>query len=182
MEVWKDIKGYEGFYQVSNQGRIKSLERYVARGDSKLKVPEKIISQLPAKITIKHPRPHYTVELWDSNKRKRIPVHRIVAIAFIENPLNKAFVNHIDGNPANNNVENLEWVTCSENNKHAIDNKLRIPFSKPIKAVNPNGDIKYFESCAEAAKYFNVTHGAIRAALKGYGRSKGACGYKWEYQ
>lgn len=185
-EIWKDIKDYEGLYQVSNLGRVKSIERQVERNRNGkvfyLSVPEKILKENYTKTTERHPMKRATVELWKENKRKRYFIHRLVAEAFIENPLNKPQVNHIDGNPLNNKISNLEWTTNKENTQHAYDNGLMKPKgTKPIKAIKDD-EILLFDSCGEAARYFNVSSGAIRAALKGYGRSKGACGYKWFYQ
>ena len=185
-EIWKDIKNYEGLYQVSNLGRVKSVERKVERKRNDkifyLSIPEKILKENYTKSTKRHPIKRATVELWKGNTRKRYFIHRLVAENFIENPLNKPQVNHIDGNPLNNKVSNLEWNTGSENNKHAWDNNLRIVRNnKPIKAVKDD-EILLFNSVADASRHFNITPGAIRGALKGYGRSKGACGYKWFYQ
>lgn len=184
-ETWKPIRGYEGLYEVSNTGKVKSIQRTFIGKDGAIKpVNEKILSLGKAKVTERHPNAHYTVELWKDNKRKRIPIQRLVANAFIDNIEGKPQVNHIDGNPANNNAGNLEWVTNSENVKHAYDNGLRLKRNcKPIIAVNNiTGKEIMFESVAEAARYFNVTEGAVKAPLKGYGRSKYCCGYTIKYQ
>lgn len=102
MEIWKDIEGCEGKYQVSNKGRIKSLQdRGVKR--------EKILSLL------KHNSGYYSIGLMINGKCKHFLVHRLVAKAFIENPNNYNFVNHKDENKRNNDVENLEWCTKSYN-------------------------------------------------------------------
>ena len=128
-EIWKDIdfiKGFEGLYQVSNKGRVKSLGRLVNYPNSKWGTlaggvfrPERILKP-------KHKR---YVGLTLSNKTTKIypNVHRLVALAFIPNSLNKPCVNHIDGNGLNNCVENLEWVTWEENTKHAYENGLAKP-------------------------------------------------------
>lgn len=106
-EVWKDIKGYEGLYQVSNLGRVKSVKR---------------------NLTLKPcNRNRYLIVLLSKNGiKKAINVHRLVAQAFIPNPDDKRTVNHIDGNKQNNCVDNLEWCSQSENVKHAYDNKLKV--------------------------------------------------------
>lgn len=115
-EVWKDIPGYEGLYQVSDLGRVRSLERWRYNPkckDGKQYVPEKILKAAE--------RTGYLVVAINKNgKRKSYSVHRLVAQAFIPNPENKRTVNHKDGNKKNNRVSNLEWNTDSENVNHAI--------------------------------------------------------------
>lgn len=104
MEEWRDIQGYEGLYQVSNNGRVRSLARNSTKG--------KILCQ-----AVKRGYSH--VCLSKDNKKKHFAVHRLVALAFIPNPSKKPEVNHIDGNRSNNNIANLEWVTRAENELHA---------------------------------------------------------------
>jgi len=119
MEIWKDIKGYEGLYQVSNLGRVKSLQRYVTHnfGGKKI-VRERILKQ------IINGSGYYLVCLHILGKQKNHHIHRLLSDHFIPNPDNKPQVNHIDGNKLNNNIKNLEWATSSENTQHAIDNGL----------------------------------------------------------
>jgi hypothetical protein len=93
MEVWKDVVGYEGLYQVSNLGRVKSVERYKDNNGTKQLVKERILKQGENK-----KGGYLKVDLWKNNKSKTLYVHRLVAIAFIDNPTNKPTVNHIDGN------------------------------------------------------------------------------------
>jgi hypothetical protein len=184
-EIWKPIKGYEGLYEVSNIGKVKSLERSVTAKDGRvLPVFEKILRQNKTKATDRHPTQRYAVELWKDNKRKRMMVHRLVAEAFLDNPEGKPQVNHKDGDPSNNNVSNLEWATNGENLKHAYDNDLHTKHNtKAIVATNKLTGVQLmFESVAEAARYFNVTEGAVRAPLRGYGKAKTCCGYIIQYQ
>ena len=110
MEVWKDIEGYEGLYEVSNLGRVKSLPRIVKNRYGYRTTPEKILAPL---VSV-----YQTVAL-NNCGTKISSIHRIVAKTFIPNPLNKSCVNHIDCNPLNNNVSNLEWVTYLENQMHS---------------------------------------------------------------
>jgi len=111
MEEWKDVEGYENQYQVSNLGRVKSIERYVRHNyGGKKKVYEKILK--PALASGSYP----SVSIGG----KTTPIHRIMMVAFVPNKENKREVNHIDGCKTNNNLDNLEWVTTSENRLHAF--------------------------------------------------------------
>lgn len=121
VEVWKDIEGYEGLYQVSNLGRVKALERirYCNKGYGRVK--EHIMKQTNANSE------YYRVPLTNKEHiKKYYSVHRLVAMAFIknDNPTEKTDVNHKDGNKANNNVDNLEWCTRTYNIQHAFKNGL----------------------------------------------------------
>ena len=107
-EIWKPIKGYEGLYEVSNLGRVKSLKRWHHPRENILK----------NKFTTDG---YYETALLKNGKYKYIRTHRIVAQTFIPNEMNKKEVNHKDGNKLNNCVDNLEWVTSSENQKHAYN-------------------------------------------------------------
>ena len=109
-EIWKDIKGYEGLYQVSNLGRVKSLERKVLRSEGEYRtISERI---LKPQTTL---RGYQRIGLHYKGINKLFRIHRLVAQAFIPNPDNKPEVNHIDGKTSNNRVDNLEWVTAAQN-------------------------------------------------------------------
>lgn len=110
-EEWKDIKGYEGLYQISNTGNVKSLERRIDGKKCHRKLEEKILKP------IETDRGYLRVKLSRDNKVSKVRIHRLVAEAFIEKP--ELEVNHIDGNKKNNCIENLEWVTSKENKQHA---------------------------------------------------------------
>lgn len=115
-EIWKDIKGYEGLYQVSNLGRVKSLERILHYCDGRHRpVKEKLLSCGVCKVGYRQ------VKLRLNKKTKTHYVHRLVANTFILNLESKPQVNHKDGNKINNNIDNLEWVTHSENLQHSYD-------------------------------------------------------------
>lgn len=110
-EIWKDIVGYEGLYQISNLGRIKRLKKLIVlQNGGKYYLEEKILK--PGK----NSRGYNLVVI----KGKALRIHRLVAETFIPNPENKQQVNHKDGNKNNNRAENLEWCTCKENVNHAI--------------------------------------------------------------
>lgn len=114
-EEWEDIKGYEGIYKISNLGKVKSLERVTKIPNSYRKEKEKIL-----KASVRSG--YYVVNLRKNNIRKSYQIHRLVAQAFIPNPENKSYVNHIDFNKKNNNVSNLEWCTQKENVQWSICN------------------------------------------------------------
>lgn len=116
-EIWKDIKGYEGLYQVSNYGRVKSLPKIhkTTKNYNKLGyiTKEKILRQR------KTQRGYFLVTLYKEQKGKSLYVHRIVANMFISNKDNKPCINHKNGDKNDNKVTNLEWCTYSENMIHA---------------------------------------------------------------
>lgn len=117
-ELWYDVIGYEGYYQISSHGRIKALSRVVDREGYKRILPEAIRKQSIGK------RGYYIVDLRSGdNVHKTKTVHRLIAIQFIPNPDNKPHVNHIDGNPLNNAIDNLEWTNNRENTSHGRQTK-----------------------------------------------------------
>ncbi len=122
IEEWKDVIGYEGLYQVSNYGRVKSLGRYVNSGHPGSKPrfkPEKILT------TKYHPEGYIQNEFYKDGKKILRKVHRLVAIAFLGNHEDMV-VNHIDGNKSNHRLDNLEWCTTSENHLHAYSTGLKV--------------------------------------------------------
>lgn len=115
-EIWKDIPEYEGFYQISNLGRVKSLVGWNGHEYAKR---EKILKQSLSTTG------YYKVDLKRNGQRKSQKVHRIVAEAFIPKVDGKPYINHKDGNPINNSVDNLEWCTQKENVNHALKTGLK---------------------------------------------------------
>ena len=112
-EVWKDIKEYQGVYQVSNTGKVRRL-----KGSPRTKENRILVNKTKS-------NGYKFVCLSIESLYKYYHVHRLVAEAFIDNPENKKYVNHIDCDKSNNNVENLEWVTAKENSEHARNNKKK---------------------------------------------------------
>ena len=145
-KIWKDIPNYEGLYQVSNFGEVKSLPKirniFNTHYFSKEKILKPALNDSGYKIVV----------LAKNKKVKTLRVHRLVALAFIDNFENKPQVNHKDGNKLNNNVENLEWCTNSENEKHA--------YKLGLKKIN-NGCFK------KGHKYLRRRNNAARDYTKG---------------
>lgn len=187
IELWKDIKNYEGIYQVSNLGRIKTLDKYV----NCLYEQKRLIKSREIK-TFKNNSGYYIVSLYQNNKSKKFLVHRLVAEAFIPNLNNKKEVNHIDGNKENNCVDNLEWVTKSENELHASEkgftkkqkemvakNNKKLK-SKKVYQYDLNGNfIKQYSSVSEAARENGFAIGAIANCCRG--ERKKVYNYIWKY-
>lgn len=164
-EVWLDIQDYEGFYQVSNLGRVKSLPR---NGTTK---NERILKS-------NNVGGYYQVCLQKKGIKSYKKVHRLVAETFIENPLNKKEVNHIDGNKHNNNLINLEWCSTSENQLHSC-----YKLGNNIKAVQQfskdNKLIKSWSSIARAGRCLKIPNQNICDCC--LGNRKTAGGYVWKY-
>ena len=118
MEIWKDIKGYEACYQVSNYGNVKSIDRVIQGGrwGTERRKGQPVTQALD--------RNGYSIcRLWKNNKGKNLKVHRLVCIAFIPNPESKPTVNHKDRVKTNNFLTNLEWFTHKEQTKHWRENR-----------------------------------------------------------
>ena len=118
MEKWKDIENFE-CYQISNLGRVRRKQRLQKTPTGQ----EGVIAERILK-PFKSTKGYLRIELNCYGKRKIFSVHRLVALAFLDNPLNKPQVNHIDGDKTNNNITNLEWCTNSENQLHSYKNNL----------------------------------------------------------
>lgn len=186
-EIWRDINGYEGLYQVSTFGRVRSVTRVVpftCRKTRKMVAAHKKGRVLAQPIC----GGYHTVCLYKSKKQgKRFKVSRLVAHAFVPNPLGKPYVNHMDGNKLNNHLENLEWATCAENIKHAYDKKLKKPYQNKKIICLDTGQI--FDSATQAAKTFGVNRANISKAAKNkkcYSRGRPytattAAGHTWAY-
>lgn len=166
---WKEIKGYEGYYEVSTEGKIRSVNRTIKKG-------EVFISRKSQEMKTFLTNGYERVSLNKEGKRKKFMVHRLVAETFIPNPENKKEVNHKDANKLNNSVGNLEWVTKLENMRHAEDNNL-IRRTKGTQRYNSklNEDLvrelrkrfKEGETCHSLAKEIGVNEKTIRTACLG---------------
>ena len=182
LETWKPVKGYEGLYEVSDRGRVKSLEREISFKSKNqfgvfytgYKAPEKILTP------IVHKSGYLVVNLYFADTHKTKTIHRLVAEAFIDKPDGKSQVNHIDGNKVNNSVGNLEWVTPSENIKHAYKTALLTHPTKPVYQITPVfGLTKRWNGIGEAARTMRLAESGVRECCRGERVSYG--GYIWRY-
>ncbi len=185
MEIWKDIVGYEGLYQVSNFGNVISLEKYIDNKKGAIQYrPPKILKQYKNKFG------YMRVYLTRNSIKKMYAVHRLVAMAFIDNPDNKPCINHIDNNRENNHLENLEWCTYKENSQWA-EIQGRREFTKEWKekisatrkkksviGINDNGEQIYFDTIRSVVKEGFDPKAVINCCK---GRQKTYKGYKWNY-
>lgn len=183
MEVWKPVYGFEDSYEVSNLGRIRRVKPCRNQFDT------------PRVLSLTEQRGGYLgTILSDGKKRKMIKAHRAVAIAFIENPEEKLEVNHIDGNKKNNCVENLEWVTREENERHAhrlgLKNMDKIHAAAHTQTAYEKRDAKNrrpiirddgisYDSVTSAAEDLGVSVTAVSNHLRG--KTKKCRGFKFRY-
>ena len=186
MEIWKDIKDYEGIYQASTLGRIRSLDRIVIR-----KLPGKttricnqkgkIINPIINKGTRKGVRPRYELRLSKNGITKGYQIHRLIALTFLTNN-EQLEVNHKDGNSLNNKLDNLELITRLENIRHAFVTGL-INTSHPIikKDANTGEIISEYYSVSEGARSISMSQGSLRFHLSKH-TTKPYKGYVWEYK
>ena len=186
MEIWKDVKGYEGYYEVSSMGRVRRKPGFV---NSRIKNNNKrFVKSHILKANLKS-NGYLTVSLSKQHRKKTMLVHRLVAFAFIENDdCTKIVVNHKNCNKQDNRLENLEWVTQKENTCHASRNDLlKTVNRKKIKCKQLN---MIFNGSYEAAEYINNKYfgnskqvkclaSKIRATCTGI--QKVAYGFNWEY-
>lgn len=154
-EIWKDVLNFEGRYQVSNHGRIRSIVTNHGKPQEKIK-----------NVRIRSATCQYLyVQMFVLDKPYHEAVHRVVAKAFIPNPENKPMVNHKDGVKLNNNASNLEWVTCSENFQHA--------FATGLMNGQHTADRQRGQKYGNTSKYHNVSWDTTREKWKATLKDKG---------
>ena len=190
-EIWKDIKGFEGMYQVSNLGRVRSVDRFDSIGR---------LQKGNIKAIRDNGKGYKVVQMYKDNKPKICYIHRLVATAFIDNPDNKPEVHHIDSDRSNNKLENLQWVTSKENNnfpEHIESMKKNPNWLKNSKSAMAKarekamvinsyrtkfirGDVSLeFSSLAEGARQLGLDKGGCTRVANG--KQKHTHGYKVEY-
>lgn len=154
-EIWKDVTGYEGLYQVSSYSRIRSLDRIVRHSDTKTKKIKGVILK-----NIIHGSGYVIVSLLKNSIRNQKKLHRLIAIEFIENKQNKPQINHIDGVKTNNSISNLEWCTAKENVIHKFD---------CLKYVSPSRSINYDTLIKIKNELLDYKYGDVSRIAKKYG-------------
>jgi hypothetical protein len=180
METWRDITGFEGRYQVSTCGNVRSLFSADSHRIGRIRKPNMCVG-------------YHRMGLRLNGKMRHLKVHRLVAVAFIPNPMNKPFVNHINGIRTDNRVENLEWCTHAENIEHAWRTGLAKPHhspnsgkfkkghaAKPVVALDDSGNVvARYNSGRDADKALGLSRGQVCRALKGRRNHTG--GFQFKY-
>ena len=177
MENWKDIKGYEGLYQVSDHGDVRSVDR-VTTGNRNRRIKGKVLKKT------KSTTGYFKVELCKDGRAISTKVHRIVAKAFIRNPYGKPHINHIDNNPLNNMVENLEWCTRSYNLQYnGRAKRVGIVQGKAVEQWTLDGNlVKTFETIRQAEAETGIRRQSISGSCRQKYGCKTAGGYRWKYK
>lgn len=184
-EIWKDIPGYEGLYQVSDKSCVRSLDRFVTESNFRKRILF-FKGQIIKPYTYKNG--YYYVVLRKDGGSKHFYLHRLVANAFIPNPYRFPFVNHKDENPSNNNIENLEWCTHEYNmnygtvrermSKHTQNNAKR----RKVSQFTLSGDfVKTYKSLREAQKMTGICYQSIGQCCLGNKKYSHAGGFVWKY-
>jgi len=173
-EVWKDVKGYEGLYQVSNLGRVRSLDRVSTQGE-----------RLKGKVlTGGLNRDGYlAVVLCRSGGQKNYFIHRLVAQAFLENPDNLPEVNHKNEDKTDNTVANLEWCSHRYNMNYGTHNERAAKgHEKPVYVITASGHRYYFSSIKKAAALLRLHRSAVSDCLNGRHKHHHGFSFEWAEQ
>lgn len=164
-EIWKDIKGYEGLYKISNFGNIISFHKGKI---TILNLKKRINKSRGNKFG------YYRCSLYKDGNTKNFYVHKLVALSFIPNPENKKYIDHINGNSLDNNVNNLRWCTVSENNRNPISRgRWFLSFGKKAPKIIRKADEKIFLSYTDVSEILCENPENISRKLKKNGEYKG---------
>lgn len=170
-EIWKDVEGFEGLYQVSNMGRVRSLDRVDLRG-----------RRLKGKVLVDrhNSRGYHMIALCRDGDVEYKSIHRLVAKAFLDNPDNLPEVNHKDENKANNAVSNLEWCTSRYNVMYGTRNeRISKANKRPIYMVSGSGHRYFFESVKKAAKLLGLNRDCVSKCLHGKQEQHHGFTFEW---
>lgn len=186
-EIWKDIPGYEGMYQASTLGRIRSVDRIVMKRHPSGRMVEGRFKGKVLKLT---PTPYGYLccnVCREGEKPHREQAHRLVAMTFVDGYFEGADVNHIDENKQNNRVENLEWCTRKQNINHGTHNERATAWmeetKRPVLKLSLSGEVlERFGSVREAARAVNANHDHIAGCCEGRYGHKTCKGYRWRYE
>lgn len=180
IEVWKPIPGYEGLYEASSQGRIRTAEGKTtssARFDRRVWQQRIIKQKWQTRRT--SDKKDARVTLWKDGEDKTLLVARLVAMSFLSPPYDTLTVNHIDGNTENNCIENLEWVTRAENNSLGFREGLFRSIQKPVVLTSTDGHELRFASMSEASRYLERNNGYVSNAIAKTQYCYDRCGVKY---
>lgn len=187
-EEWRDVVGYEGLYEVSNLGRVRGVERHYYRQDSR-GVSYPVVVRARMLNQTENSNGYYRVSLSRDNHVKQAFVHRLVAMAFVENPDNLPVIDHIDGDRHNNDASNLRWCTQGDNLHYTYQNGREMVFAREhirkrqVHAVSRpviRSDGKEFPSVVAASRALGLTDAAVSHVVNG--RAKTAGGYSFTFK
>lgn len=186
MEEWRSIQGYPN-YEVSNKGNVRSIDRLSTRKGGKVHLKGKLLKPT------ENANGYKSVILYSGNRNnhKKFLIHRLVALAFINKPINMDYINHKDENKGNNNVDNLEWCDCQYNSNYGTAIQRRVAHqnwqsiadkqSKAVAKIDNDGNvITRYKSTMDAQRIDNYNPASISKCCNGY--LKTYKGYKWEYE